>query len=309
MHVFHKLATYSALVLVSSLPLSFDVLADSEKKQTSASTIANKKADATTHKQKVLAEKNQAVAHEAKGAFSATQQALLALEKNDAKGAKVLLEDVLTKLDILLLEHPAMVLVPADVEVDVIDYGGDAKALEKTVKQADALLDSGKLQGARHILANLASELRVTTVSIPLGTYPSAIKAAIAQIDAEKYGDAKQSLEDVLNTLVEETEISPLPVLRAESLLTKASEVEHKQDMSKADSRAEVLKYTDAAKDELKIAELLGYGNKDDFSLLYTVIDDIKSEMHTEKSAAAWDRVKKKMAELKAKITQFGHSK
>ena len=215
----------------------------------------------------------------------------------------------MTKLDILLVEHPAMVLVPADVSVDVLDYEGDAKSLEKTVKQADDLLDKGQLQTARQIISGLGSELRVTTVSIPLGTYPTAIKEAIAKIDQKKNDDAKQILETVLNTLVEETEITPLPVLRAESLLTKASEAEHRKDMTKAENRAEVLKYTDAAKNELKIAEVLGYGSKDDYSLLYTVIDDIKDEMHTEKSAVTWKKIKQKLSDLKAKITQSVHSK
>lgn len=308
MHSIHKLASYSAFILVSALPLSFDVLADTDSKKSSTTTISDQKSD-QINKQKILAEKIQGLINEAKGALSATQEALVSLENDDAKSAKVLLEDVLTKLDILLVEHPAMVLVPANVTVDIFDYEGDAKALQKTVKHADDLLDKGELQSARRILAGLASELRVTTVSIPLGTYPTAIKLAIAKIDDKKNDEAKQVLEDVLNTLVEETEITPLPVLRAESLLTKASELEHKEDMSKDDSRAEVLKYTNAAKDELKIAEILGYGNKDDFSLLYTVIDDIKDEMHTEKSKAAWAKVKEKLADLKAKIAKTLHAK
>ena len=308
MHSIHKLASYTALILVSALPISFDALADAEKKQTSVSSVTTAKTDAI-NKQKLLAEKVQALINEAKGALSATQQALISLENNDAKGAKLLLEDVLTKLDILLTEHPAMVLVPADAEVDVLDYEGDVKSVEKAVKQADALLDSGQLQGAKRILAELASELRITTVSIPLGTFPTAIKATIAQIDAQKNSEAKQILEDVLSTLVEQTEIIPLPVLRAETFLSNASEAEHKEDMSKADSRAEVLKYTNLAKDQLKIAELLGYGTKDDFSLLYTVIDDIKNEMHTEKSAATWEKIKKTLADLKNKITHIHHTK
>jgi len=308
MHSIHKLASYTAFVLVSALPVSFDVLADTEQKKASATSISDHKTEQIS-KQKILAEKIQGLITEAKGTLSATQQALISLEKDDAKTAKILLEDVLTKLDILLMEHPAMVLVPADVAVNVLDYEGDAKALQKTVKKADDLLDKGELQSARRILAGLASELRVTTISIPLGTYPTAIKAAIAKIDDKKNDEATQLLEEVLSTLVEETEITPLPVLRAESLLTQASELEHKEDMSKTDNRAEVLKYTAAAKDELKIAEILGYGSKEDFSLLYTVIDDIKDEMDTEKSKATWANIKQKLNDLKTKITKTLESK
>lgn len=252
----------------------------------------------------MLADKIQALINEAKGALATTRQALLKLEQNDAAAAKVLLEDVLTKLDILLLEHPAMVMVPADVNVSVVDYRGDAASLQQAIKQADDFLDHGELQGARQILSELASEIRTTTVSIPLGTFPAAIKAAIVQIDAQKNQQAKQVLEDVLSTLVEETEITPLPVLRAETQLTRASELEHKENMATEEGRADVLKHLNAAKDELKIAELLGYGSKDDFFMLYTVIDDIKNEMHVEKSAVAWEKIKKRLADLKAKISR-----
>jgi len=306
MRTIHKFAQYTALILVSALPVSFDALADAEEKPVSGKVPAEKKSE-SIDKQKIIAEKIKGLIDEAKGALTATNEALASLNKNDPKAAKILLEDVLTKLDILLVEHPSMTLVPADVGVDMVDYQGDAKSLQKTVEQADKLLDSGRLQSARRILANLVSELRITTVSIPLGTYPEAIKEAIVQIDAQNINEAKALLEEVLGTLVAETEITPLPVLRAEDYLTKASEIEHKEDMGKSDSRSKVLEYTNAAKDELKVAELLGYGDKAEFHLLYTVIDDIKDEMHTERSAAAWERIKKALAGLKSKITGSSH--
>jgi len=212
------------------------------------------------------------------------------------------LQDVSKKLAVILAKSPDLALVTADIDIDIFDFEGDAKTLKKELKQADDLLDSGKLQDARQILAELASEMRITTINIPLGTFPSAIKNAETLIDAEKTNEAKQALSDVLNTLVEVTEIIPLPILRAEALLTEASELEHKEDMSKEKSRAEVLKFTDVAKEKLKIAELLGYGGKDDYQVLYTAIDDIKDTMHSEKSAAAWANIKQKLTDLKIKL-------
>jgi hypothetical protein len=194
--------------------------------------------------------------------------------------------------------------VTADIEVDIIDFEGDADTVKKEIKQADDFLDSGKLQSARQILAELASEMRITTVSIPLGTFPLAIKNAEALLDAGKTNDAALTLDEVLNTLVERTEIIPFPVIRAEELLTAASELEHKEDLSKEKSRAEVLKFADAAKEKLKLAQLLGYGDKDDYKLLYTSIDDIKDTIHSEKSAATWAKVKQTLTELKNKLTQ-----
>jgi hypothetical protein len=52
------------------------------------------------------------------------------------------------------------------------------------------LLDHGKQQGASQIRAKLASEMQVTTISVPFGTFFQAIKNAIALIDSGKTNDA-----------------------------------------------------------------------------------------------------------------------
>jgi YfdX protein len=304
---FHKLATHTALVLISSLAFSFpaDVLADAEKKP-STSVLSSDDKSTLAAKRKILAEKNQLVINEARDSVLGTQKALIALEKNNTKEALSILQDVSKKLDTVLAKNPDLALVPADIEADVIDFEGDAATIKKELKQADDLLDGGKPQGARQILAKLASEMRITTFNVPLGTFPSAIKNAIALIDAGKTNEAALALDEVLNTLVEVTEIIPLPILRAEALLTEASVLEHKEDMSKEKSRAEVLKYADAAKEKLKIGELLGYGGKDDYQLLYTAIDEIKDSMHSEKSSATWEKIKNTLSVLKNKVM---HSK
>ncbi|WP_333878118.1 YfdX family protein [Methylobacter sp.] len=300
----HKIARYTALILVSTLPFAVDVLADAEKKSSSVISSSGPDKSSSAIKRKVLNEKSQQIASEAKDTVAGTQQALIDLEKNDPKAALAVLQAVSKKLDIILANNPDLALVSADVEADIFDFEGDAKAIKKELKQADDLLDSGKLQGARQILAGLASEMQITTINIPLSTFPLAIKNAVALIDAGKISEAAFVLDEVLNTLVERTEIIPLPILRAEALLTEASRVEHKEDMSKENSRAEVLKFADAAKEKLKIAELLGYGGKDDYKLLYTAIDEIKETMHSEKSAATWEKVKQTLTDLRNKIIQ-----
>lgn len=300
----HKIATYTALIVVSSLPFSIDAFAEVEKKQSSVTLLANADKSSSAIKNKVLAEKNQQVVNEARESILGTQQALLALEKKDTKAALSKLQDVSKNLTTVLAKNPNLALITADVDADIFDFEGDANAIKTEIKQADNFLIGGKLQSARQILAELASEMRITTISIPLGTFPLAIKNAVTLIEEGKTNEAALVLDEVLNTLVEVTEIIPLPILRAEALLTEAAELEHKEDMTKEDSRAEVLKFADAAKDKLKIAELLGYGGKDDYKILYTAIDDIKDTMHSEKSVAAWAKIKQRLTDLKNKIIQ-----
>ena len=298
-----KTAIHAALALTLSLSCSFpvDVFAGTEKKP-NTHFLSNDSQSVSGIKHKILAEKNQQVVNEARESILGTQQALLDLEKKDTKAALSKLQDVSKKLDTVLTKNPKLALITANVNAEIFDFEGDANTIKKEIKQAESFLRGGKLQSARQILAELASEMRITTTSIPLGTFPLAIKNAETLIDAGKTNEAALVLYEVLNTPVEDIEIMPLPILRAEVLLTEASELEHKEDMTQEKSRVEVLKFADAAKDKLKIAELLGYGGKDDYKILYTAIDELKETMHSEKSVATWEKVKQMLTDLKNKI-------
>lgn len=301
----HKITSYIMLVLIASLFLSMTVRADAEQQSPATPVMHRTDRNILITKHKILAEKEQQVVKEAVEAVAEIHQALDALEKNDHKKAFYSLQTASGKLDVILAKQPTLALIPTEVDVDVADFQGDAKTVKNAINEADDLLDDGKLQAARQILAELASEIRITTVSMPLGSFPTAIKEAVALIDKGNTYEAEALLNKTLNMLVETTEIIPLPFLRAEDLLDAAAELEHNNDMSKEKNRDEVLKLTDAAKDKLKIAELLSYGDKDDFKMLYTEIDAIKDTLHSEKSAATWKAIKHTIAGLRDKVLHF----
>lgn len=175
------------------------------------------------------------------------------MENKDSKSVVTILQGVSSKLDAILAKNPSLALVPADVEADVFDFEGNNKTVAKAIDSADGLLRHGKLQSARQILAPMASEIRISTTSIPLGVFPTAIKEAISLIEVGKIDQAAVDLVNVLDTLEVTTEIMPLPVLRAEELLTVAAELEHRDDLSKEQNRKEIRALTDAAKDKLEL--------------------------------------------------------
>jgi hypothetical protein len=304
-HTLKKTAAAVAIALTATIGSAMSVSAATNAVPSKPSSTA-KPQESLAAKDKILEERLLNVEHEALEAVTGTQNALMALQKKDSKKALALLQDVSGKLDILLAKYPGLSLLPANVEADVYDFDGDSKQVKKLIDAADDLLEAHKVQDARHILDELISELRISTTSIPLGTFPVAIKEAVNLIDKGKTDAAEDALYDVLNMLVKTTEIVPLPVLRAEALLTAASELEHKSDLTQAASRTEILKLTDAAKDKLKLAEMLGYGSKDNYKQLYDAIDDIKDVIHSEKSAAAWDKIKASLSALKNKIIHPG---
>lgn len=304
-HSLKKTALATAITLVASMGSAISVsAATAAKPSTSSATPGSQESQKT--KRNLLEERQQKVVNEAFEAITGTQNALMALQKKDTKKAMALLKDVSGKLDILLAKYPGLNLIPANVEADIYDFNGSAKQVEKLTDEADDLLEDHRVQAARAILAELVSEMRITTTSIPLGSFPTAIKEAASLIDKGKTAEAEDSLYEVLSMLVKTTEIMPLPVLQAETLLTAASELEHKTDLSKEASRDEILKLTDAAKEKLKLAEMLGYGDKADYKELYDAISDLKDVIHSEKSTAVWDRVKNLLSALKNKIIHPG---
>ncbi len=295
-------AIKSALLVLASMPISAPAQVADDKHQNSPSVIPAVTSD-ELNKHKVLAEQNRKIIHEAKEAVLGTEQALQNLEKNDNAAALSALQEVSKKLDLILAASPGLISATADIEVDIIDFKGDALAVRQKVRQASELLEHGKLQAGRMIVDELASELDITSVNIPLASYPAAIKDAVVQINAGKVKEAAQVLDKALNSLIEETEIVPLPLLRAEVLIVKASELEQKSDLSKEKNRDEVLKLVETAKEKLKISELLGYGGKDDYKPFYQAMEDIKNDVHTEKSAATWAKIKQALTDLKNKMT------
>jgi hypothetical protein len=276
-----------------------------EKKENLPSTLPGAVEHSAMTKRKILTDREQQIVKEAAEAVSKSQKALEAVEKNETKKALGILQEVSGKLDIILAKYPSLELVSADIETDIIEFEGDSDAAKKAINAADDFLDDGKIQEARQILVELVSEMRVTTTSIPLKSFPAAIKEAVAYLSNGKTNEAASAIYDVLNTLVETTEILPLPVLHAEIFLSDAAEIEHRKDLPEKQSQSDVVKLVNAARDQLKLAQLLGYGNKDDYKNLYTAIDDIEETLHSEKSVAVWTIIKQHLAALKNKLTHF----
>jgi len=295
----HKLAIYVLLASSATL-LATDVFAKSETPKPQAATTIDRVTATTKHK--ALNEKAQTIEGEATLIEKETQKAIVALDAKDPKSASAILKGVVGKLENLLAKNPGLELVPAEVDADVIDFEGSNKEVSKAIDTAEDMLKHGKLQTARQIVSDMASEIRLTTTSIPLGTYPAAIKKIIPLIDAGKIEQATVDLNDVLDTLVVETDVMPLPVLRAEELLTVAAEMEHKDDLTQDKSRAEIQKFVDAAKDQLELAQLLGYGDKADYKVLYQGIDGIHKAVFTEKSASTWQKIKDDLAQFKDRL-------
>jgi hypothetical protein len=158
-----------------------------------------------------IADKRRALIADAVSALDESYAALDLLTAGNADKAVKALSRATGKLDIVLAADPDLALAPVDVRVtihDVIATPADVEALRDRAEEA---LEDGRLQDARHRIAGLASEHIISTVNIPLASYPAAIKQAAARILSGSTVEGRTILETALAALVVEDLIVPLP--------------------------------------------------------------------------------------------------
>ncbi len=244
------------------------------------------------------AAKRENVIKEAVVAIAETEKALKALNDNKKDEALAALEKATGKLELVLARDPALALAPVDVEQATFDLLANTKTIKALIYDAEKAIKDGEIQKARAIMMNLASEVVFRTTSIPLATYPDAIKAITPLIDAGKIDEAKVGLEAALSTLVTSVEVIPLPIVRAGYLLGNAEKLaENDKRADKDNQKLDAL--LKEARNQLEMAELLGYGDKDAFKPMYEQLDEIEDKAKDGKSGKGWfAKIKKQLSNL-----------
>ena len=244
------------------------------------------------------AERRKKVTADAVAAVNETKNALKLLDDKKTEEALAALERATGKLELILAREPTLALAPVDVEVVTYDLLADLDTIKAVIKNAEDYLEDGEIQKARPLVADLASEIEFRTVSIPLATYPAAIKAVAPLIEEGKLDEAKVALQAVLNILVVTTDVVPLPILRAEILLRNAEALAENKERTDKDNETLASQLAEA-RHQIKMAELLGYGDKKAFKPIYEQIDQIEEKASNNGSGQGWfDKIKQQLSDL-----------
>ena len=244
-------------------------------------------------------EKRMKITADAVAAVNETKKALKLLDEKKTQEAMAVLERATGKLELILARDPTLALAPVDVEVVTYDLLSSLKTVKAMIHDAENFLEDGEVQKARPLVANLASEIVFRTTSIPLATYPAAIKAITPLIDDGKINEAKAGLQAALNTLVITTDgVIPLPVLRAENMLKNAEALAENKERTAKDNET-LATLLDEARYQLKMAELLGYGTRKSFKPMYEQLDQIEQKTVGGKGGKGWfDKIKQQLSDL-----------
>ena len=226
-----------------------------------------------------------------------TYMAMTALQQNKKDEAVKLLEKADKSFDVALKADPSLKLIPIDERLQAYAFMGSSDVIDARLKLAVQLLKAHETQDASDILLPLKDELDITTVSIPMDLYPVSVKTALKALQKDDIKGAAIAINTAMNSLVSFRVIIPTPLLVAQDLIAEAA----KLDKSK---KEEATKLLDAAKEELKRAELLGYTSKHaaDYKALNESIEKIQKEIKGE------NKVKKLYEKLKNEfITSLKH--
>ncbi|EPC0083353.1 TPA: heat resistance protein YfdX1, partial [Escherichia coli] len=244
------------------------------------------------------AKKRAELAQDAITALAKTHEALILLDAKKTKEALAALELASGKLELVLAREPKLALAPVDVSVITHDIHADVESVKKAVKLSRELLGDGEVQKARPIVANLASEIVIETDNLPMATYPAAIKSAARLVDSGKIDEAKAELARALNTLVVTQVVLPLPVLRAEAAIAKAEKLAE-TDKRDAKQNEELSTLLSSVRTEIELAQILGYGKKEDFKPIFDQVKSIEQKSAGGKSGNGWfDELKTRIQKL-----------
>ena len=255
-------------------------------------------ADASVSSQ--IAAKRRTLVADAVSAMQETEAALELIAAGKADDAIAALERATGKLDIILAADPNLALAPVEVRSIVHDVITAPDVVTALRQRAEAALDEGRLQDARHMIGDLASEHVISVTNIPLATYPAAIKQAAALLHANRPAEAATVLEAALSTLVVQDTVIPLPLVRAEALLDSSRPLAEKPQRT-AEENDRLRRLLDAARLQIELAQALGYATKDDLEALSDELKTIQRKTEGQGfGTGLFDRIKELFAKTRS---------
>ncbi len=215
---------------------------------------ANKKAisDKAKSQNKLLKEVNSGVSE----GFRKVVEAAKLINEDKSEEAIKALQDATGKFDIALAANPDLNLIPIASAVKVTELVTNPILIKAQTTLAKEFLAKSKIQAAKAILAPMQDDMVTRTTLLPMTTYPDAIKLATKMLIEGKKDAALATLSTAFSTFVDEVSVIPLSLLRVESMIATASELDKEKDKDR------VLVLLDAASDQLEVATLLGYTDK-----------------------------------------------
>ncbi|RCJ25901.1 hypothetical protein A6770_27215 [Nostoc minutum NIES-26] len=255
-------------------------------------------------RQKATNEAQSSLDQDAIAALEETRNAINAIDQGNTQEALQALERATGKLDILLARYPELALVPVSTQITIIDLAPrDFDLIEPIRDEAKRAVNEEDFPTGRALLHNLVSEIRTSSVNLPLETYPDAMKEAARLLHQGRTDEARAVMQLALSTLVVREQSRPIPLINALTELAAAMALAAQgQDQQNQDqqNRDQVLRLLEDARTQLKLARELGYARRDpEYKELDRAIRDIERQIR------AKEKTESPFAKLREKFSSF----
>jgi hypothetical protein len=245
---------------------------------------------------------NDSITGEAAIVIAETHNAIRHLIDSNYAAATKAIENAIGKSEVVTTLNRGNGLAPLTRDVIVRDLVADLQTLNDARHEVEDFIDKGYLQDARRLANLLVSEIYISTSSIPLQTYPAALKKAVELSKEKKLTEAALILNTALNTIVVQERYIPLPLIRAELMLATADSL----ITAKNNNEVAIDAFLDNADYQIRFAEELGYGKRDkEFEELYDAIKNLKKEVKKKNAdnKSLISSLRKKLTAFKNRIT------
>lgn len=255
-------------------------------------------------RQKATNEAQSSLDQDAVAAIEETRNAINAIDQENTQESIQALERATGKLDILLARYPELALVPVSTQITIIDLAPrDFDLIEPIRDEAKRAVNEEDFPTGRALLHNLVSEIRTSTVNLPLETYPDAMKESARLLHQGRTDEARAVMQLALSTLVVTEQSRPIPLINALTELAAAMALAAQgQDQQNQDqqNRDQVLRLLEDARTQLKLARELGYARRDpEYKELDRAIRDIERQIR------AKEKTESPFAKLREKFSSF----
>ena len=255
-------------------------------------------------RQKATNEAQSSLDQDAVAAIAENRNAINAIDQENTQESIQALERATGKLDILLARYPELALVPVSTQITIIDLAPrDFDLIEPIRDEAKRAVNEEDFPTGRALLHNLVSEIRTSTVNLPLETYPDAMKEAARLLHQGRTDEARAVMQLALSTLVVTEQSRPIPLINALTELAAAMALAAQgQDQQNQDqqNRDQILRLLEDARTQLKLSRELGYARRDpEYKELDRAIRDIERQIR------AKEKTESPFAKLREKFSSF----
>ncbi len=199
------------------------------------------------------------------------------LEAGDQAAAQKQLNRALEKMNELIQKHPALQSVPVMVFNVTQDQLTNIDMIQRRKEEIDKQWQLGRIQKVRRLLNSYVSDASIRTLNMPVQLFAQGIQGINQLLIQDQVKNAKHVIEVLLESIEVADYTIPLPLFRAELMITEAEGLTRQVANNQQVDVAQLHLLLSNAKYQLKLAETLGYGNPKRYVMFYQAIDGINS--------------------------------